>query len=61
MPDLHQPPSDPSEPDTVEPTAEDALQDDAADTPPVVEGDEELAEVSGGAEITDIGPDAPAS
>lgn len=59
MPEMHQPPSDPNEPDTVEPTAE-----DVPPVPPVLdddEGTEGLGDVSGGGEITDIGPDSPAS
>jgi hypothetical protein len=57
MPEMHQPSSDPTEPDTVEPTA----ADETGDVPPVLEGGEELSEVAGGGEITDIGPDSPAS
>ena len=54
MPDMHQPPSTPEDPDTVEPTADEVV-------PPVHRDGQELGEVSGGGEITDLGGDSPSS
>ena len=56
MPEMHQPPSGPEDPDTVEPATDDQVE-------PVTDertGDE-LGEVSGGGEITDLGGDSPSS
>jgi len=52
MPDIHQPPSSPDDPDTVEPTAGDVVD-------PVVddESGEELGELAGGGEVTDLAGD----
>lgn len=64
MPEMHQPPSTPEEPDTVEPTAEDATETPVADEevePVVNRAGQELGEVSGGGEVTDLGGDSPSS
>lgn len=64
MPELHQPPSAPDEPDTVKPTAEDATDAPDADeeiVPVVNRAGQELGEVSGGGEVTDLGGDSPSS
>ena len=56
MPEMHQPPSSPEDPDTVEPTADEVVD-------PVVdeESGEELGEVAGGGDVTDLGGDSPSS
>lgn len=56
MPEMHQPPSGPEDPDTVEPAAGDIVD-------PVVddESGEELGELAGGGEVTDLGGDSPSS
>lgn len=59
MPDIHQPPSTPEDPDTVEPTADEPTADEVV--PPVHRDGEELGEVSGGGEVTDLGGDSPSS
>lgn len=59
MPEMHQPPSDPEDPDTVEPTVE-PTADEVVD-PVVDDSGEELGEVSGGGEVTDLGGDSPSS
>ena len=64
MPEMHQPPSTPDEPETVEPTLEDAQDQPVADDPvvPVVNrAGQELGEISGGGEVTDLGGDSPSS
>ena len=53
---MHQPPSTPDEPDTVEPTADEQVEPIADERT----GDE-LGELSGGGEITDLGGDSPSS
>lgn len=55
MPEMHQPPSGPEDPDTVEPTADEAVE------PVIDESGEELGEVSGGGDVTDLGGDSPSS
>ena len=54
MPEMHQPPSTPEDPDTVEPTADEVVA-------PVLRDGEELGEVSGGGEVTDLAGDSPSS
>jgi hypothetical protein len=56
MPDMHQPPSRPDEPDTVEPTA-----DEQVEAIPDEDTGAELGEVSGGGEVTDLAGDSPSS
>ena len=62
MPETHQPPSTPEAPDTVEPTAEAETPVADEEVEPVVNrAGQELGEVSGGGEVTDLGGDSPSS
>ena len=56
MPEMHQPSSDPDEPDAVEPTTDEQVEPVTDD-----ETGDELGELSGGGEITDLGGDSPSS
>lgn len=58
MPDMHQPPSRPDEPDTVEPTSE---ADEQVEPVTDERTGDELGEVSGGGEVTDLAGDSPSS
>jgi hypothetical protein len=59
MPDVHQPPSTPTDPDTVEPTPSDDAPTGAV--PGGEDAHDELGEIAGGGEITDMGGDSPSS